>query len=161
MVLSVSAVFPSRQFFIVCHTANTFAVLILPDCELFFFSCSWGISQRKIINKQTKPSLCSHVLWLFSEVLLGRRGLNCSWMGKLSWINTFRWVEISELFSGRKCIDTDPSKHLKTMSKALSTGNIWPIMKVIYLASSLPERKHANGFLFDNWFQWKHYSFLN
>lgn len=126
----------------------------------YFLSCSWGISQRKIINKQSL-SLCSHVLWLFSEVLLWRWGLNSSWMGKLSWINAFWWVEISEVLSGRKCIDTDPSKHLKPMSKAFSTGDIWPIMKVIYLASSLPERKHTNGLLFDKWFQWKHFSFLN
>lgn len=91
-----------------------------------------------------------------------RRDLNWSWMGKLSWINTFWWVGISEVLSGRKCIDLDPSKHFKTMmSKALSIGDIWPIMKVIYLASSLPERKHANGLLFDKWFQWKHFSFLN
>lgn len=37
MVLAGSTEFPSKQCFIVCHAANTFAVLILPDCELFSF----------------------------------------------------------------------------------------------------------------------------
>lgn len=47
------------------------------------------------------------------------------------------------------------------MSKTLNTGDIWPIIKVSYLASSPPERKQANDLLFYKWLQWKPFSFLN
>lgn len=161
MVLAGNAIFPSRQCFIVCHTANTSAALILPDCELFSFLLLGDLTKENY--KQTNKTLLFVPVSSECSVKFSceEKCLNWSWRGKLSWINTFWWVEISEVFSGRKCIDIDPSEHLKTISKALSTGDIWPIMKVIYLASSLPERKHTNGLLFDKWFQWKHFPFLD
>lgn len=55
MVLAGSAVFPIKQCFIVCHTANTFAVLILPDCELFSFLLLGNLTKENY--KQTNKTL--------------------------------------------------------------------------------------------------------
>lgn len=55
MVLAGSTVFPSRQCFIVCHTANTSVVLILPDCELFSFLLLGDLTKENY--KQTNKSL--------------------------------------------------------------------------------------------------------
>lgn len=98
---------------------------------------------------------------MFSEVLLWRKMPELELKGQVE-LNKYILMSWDlRSLSSRKCIDIDPSEHLKTISKALSTGDIWPIMKVIYLASSLPERKHTNGLLFDKWFQWKHFPFLD
>lgn len=77
-----------------------------------------------------------------------------------SWINTCWWAGIPEVLGRRKCLAIDPPKHLKTNSEALGTADIRPIINIIYLASSLPEKKQANGLWFGKWFQQKHSLFL-
>jgi len=57
MVVAGSTVLPSKQCFILCHAANTSAVLILPDCELFSFSLLGDLTKENY--KQTnQPLLC-------------------------------------------------------------------------------------------------------
>lgn len=55
MMLTGSTVLPSKQCFIVCHAANTFAVLILPDCELFSFLLLGDLTKENY--KQTNKTL--------------------------------------------------------------------------------------------------------
>lgn len=81
------------------------------------------------------------------------RNLLERWMGEeLNCINTFWWGKISKTLRSGKHSVIDLLSHFKTVSQSLSTADIWPIIKIIYLASFPPQGKQANALLFDKWF---------